>query len=293
MAEQEQARVAVVTGASSGIGKAAAKALAAQGWRVIGLGRDPERCAAAEAEIRAQAAPGAQVEMIRVDLSLMADTARVANEIISRTDRVDVLLNNAGGVARTRVITSEGNEATFAGNHLGHFLLTKRLLPLLRAAAADSAPGSTRIVSVSSDANEYCTGLDWDDLQMIGNFVAGAAYCRVKLANILFTRALAKRLAGDGIVAHAMHPGVVSSNFINYADEGMQSHIRTLKDVSVSPEEGADTLIWLATAVEPGATSGSYFYKRAVATANPVAGDDAAAERLWIESEKLLARALL
>lgn len=292
MTEQKQTRVAVVTGASSGIGKAAAAALAVQGWRVIGLGRDPERCAAAEAEIRAQAAPGTQVEIIRADLSLLADTVRVTNEIIARTNRVDVLLNNAGGVAKAQVITAEGNEATFASNHLGHFLLTNRLLPLLRAAATNSTPGSVRIINVSSDANEYCTGIDWDDLQLLNKFDAGAAYCRVKLINILFARALAKRLANDGIVAHAMHPGLVSSNFINYADEGMQGRIRAMKDASISPEQGADTLVWLATAAEPGATSGKYFYKREVYRAHPLAADDTAAERLWTESEKIVAQTL-
>lgn len=289
MIGQTDARVAVITGASSGIGKEAAKALLKQGWRVIGLGRDPERCAAAEAEIRNEI-PGAQFELIRADLALMADTARAANEIIARTQRIDVLLNNAGGMAKEQVITSEGNEATFAGNHLGHFLLTRRLLPLLQATAAQLPGGSVRIVNVSSLANESCKGLDWDDLQMINSFHAAAAYCRVKFANILFTRELAKRFAGDGIVAHAMHPGVVSSNFITHADEATQTFIRTQrKDVSVSPEVGADTLIWLATAVEPSNSTGNYFYQRTESSVNPAALDAAAATRLWDESNKLVA----
>ena len=132
-------RVAVVTGASSGIGKETAKALAAQGWRVIGIGRDPRRSAAAEEEIRA-ASSGGQVDMIQADLALMADAARAARDVAARTDRIDVLVNNAGGMAKCKVITSEGYEENFAGNHLGPFLLTTRLLPLLRRAAA-AAPG--------------------------------------------------------------------------------------------------------------------------------------------------------
>ena len=147
MRKQIETRVAVVTGASSGIGKEVAKGLAAKGWKVIGLGRNPERCAIAEVEIRSQAAQSDQVNMICADLSLMTDVKRAAEEIEQLTDRIDALLNNAGGVSREQMITAEGNEATFAGNHLGHFLLTRQLLPLLRAAAATSPAGSTRIVS--------------------------------------------------------------------------------------------------------------------------------------------------
>ena len=288
MTIEQPTRVAIVTGASSGVGKAAAKALAAKGWRVIGLGRDPERSAAAQAEIRSAAADGAQVEMILADLALMADAARAAREIAARTDRIDVLLNNAGGVRKEKVVTAEGNEATFAGNHLGHFLLTTRLLPLLRAAAASSPPGATRIVNVSSSGHAASAGLDWSDLQMLGDFVSGAAYCNAKLANVLFARELAKRLASDGIVAHAMHPGVVDSNFVSHADAGMQQYMSTLK--AITPAEGADTLVWLATAEEPGQTSGRYFHNREAIPTSAAAQDDAVAERLWGESEKLIAR---
>jgi NAD(P)-dependent dehydrogenase (short-subunit alcohol dehydrogenase family) len=276
----------VITGASSGIGKAAARALAAAGWRVIGLGRNPQRSAAAKREISAAAAPGVPVDMILADLSLMRDAARAAREVSALTDRIDVLINNAGGVAKERVITPEGNEATFAGNHLGHFLLTNRLLPLLRAAAK---PGGSRIIAVSSSGHEFSGGIDWHDLQRLDNFSPGSAYTNAKLANILFTRVLAKRLASDGIVAHAMHPGVVDSNFVSHADENMRNYIRSLP--SVSPEEAADTLVWLATAPEPGGSSGGYYYRRVIVPTSVAAQDDAAAERLWKESEALIARA--
>ncbi len=281
-------RVAVVTGASSGIGKATAKALAAQGWRVIAIGRDPERSAAAEAEIRA-ASSGAQVDMIRADLALMADAARAAREIAALTDRVDVLVNNAGGMTKQKVITPEGYEENFAGNHLGPFLLTTRLFPLLRHAAADAPAGSVRIINTSSDASEMIPGLDWNDLQGLENYHPGHAYCRGKLANVLFARGLAKRLAKDGIVAHAMHPGVVASNFITHADERAQAHMRTLE--AQSPEQGADTLIWLATAEEPGKSNGGYFHQRKPRAPNPIVDDDANVDRLWEESEKLVAKA--
>jgi NAD(P)-dependent dehydrogenase (short-subunit alcohol dehydrogenase family) len=280
-------RTAVVTGASSGIGKETAKALAARGWRVIAIGRDPVRSAAAEQEIRAVSS-GGDVDMIRADLALMADAARAARDIAARTDRIDVLVNNAGGMAKSRVITREGYEENFAGNHLGPFLLTTRLLQLLRRAAADAPPGSVRIINTSSDASEMIKGLPWDDLQMRDSYSPGAAYCHGKLANVLFARGLAKRLADDGIVAHAMHPGTVDSNFINHAEERTQAYIRTLE--ALTPTQGADTLIWLATAEEPGASTGGYFYQRKPRAANPVAADDAYVERLWKESEKLVAQ---
>ena len=289
MAEQDEVQVAVVTGASSGIGKAAAKALVARGWHVIAHGRDPERTGVAEAEIRAAAAAGAKVDMICGDLSLMSDTARMAKEIESLTGKVHALLNNAGGVRGELVITSEGNEATFAGNHLGHFLLTNRLMPLLRAAAATSKPGTVRVVSVSSTGHEGCPGLDWDDLQQTRAWNSGKSYCVAKLCNILFTRELAKRVAADGIVANAVHPGVVASNFVNHAEPRMKSYIETLQ--SVSPEEGADTLVWLATAPEAGMVSGGYFHNRAALSPASAALDDEAAARLWRESEALVARA--
>ena len=280
-------RTAVITGASAGVGKAAAKALVAKGWRVIGLGRDPERCAAAETEIRA--IPNADFVLLRADLSLLAETARVAGGIAALTPRLDALINNAGGVCAERVITPEGHEATFASNHLAPFLLTRKLTPLLRGTAALTGPGMVRVVSVSSTGHEHCPGIQWDDLTFAQGFVGGAAYCHAKLANVLFARELARRVGPDGIVSHVMHPGVVDSNFANHCDAPMKAYMESIRDRSVTPEQAAETLVWLASAVEPGQTNGLYFHQMQALSPSAAALDDEAARRLWDVSEALVA----
>lgn len=277
--------VAVVTGASSGLGLETAKAMAAQGWRVIAVGRNPERSATAEQAIRTASTTG-QVDMLLADLALLADAERIACEITALTDRVDVLVNNAGGMATEKVITSEGLEENFASNHLGPFLLTNRLLPLLKRAAADAPKGSVRIINTASDASEMVPTLNLDDLQNLNNYSVGLAYCSGKLANVLFTRALATRLKEDGIIAHALHPGTVGSNFFTNFSEEAKSRLSGY--TMQTPEQGADTLIWLATAEEPGQSSGGYFYQRAPRTPNPLIDDDAFIARFWEESEKLV-----
>lgn len=267
-------KVAVVTGASAGIGKAAAKALLAMGWRVIGVGRDAARCAAAEAEL------GDGFTMVRADLSLLAEVARAADTIAALAPRIDALLNNAGGVYAERIVTEEGHEATFAANHLAPFLLTRKLMPHLSESA--------RVIGVSSTGHEHCAGIRWDDLGFAQGFVGGAAYCHAKLANVLFARELARR-AGPGIVSHAMHPGVVDSNFASHCDGPMQAYMESIRDSANTPEEAADTLVWLASAEAPGQSNGLYFHRREAVTPSPAALDDAAARQLWEVSEGLTA----
>ncbi len=274
-------KTAVITGASSGIGKEAAKSLAAQGWHIIAQGRNAERCAAAEAEIRAVAT--GSVEMIRADLALLGDTARMASEIAGMTDRIDVLLTNAGGMRSEFDVTAEGNDASFAGNHLSHFLLTKLLMQRLIAA------GSSRVISTTSDGHFYCKSIDWEDLQLIKNWNSGASYCLVKLCNVLFTRELARRHAADGLIAHAFHPGVVASNFASHAVASTQAYMATLD--AQSPQAAAQPLVWLATSEEAGKTTGLYWNKDVAEAPNPIALDDAQCARLWAESEGLLAKA--
>jgi NAD(P)-dependent dehydrogenase (short-subunit alcohol dehydrogenase family) len=227
MTREVSQRVAVVTGASAGVGKSTARMFAERGWHVIGIGRDPARSTAAEAEIRAAAASGARIDFLRGDFDLMTEVRRVADEITRITSRVDVLVNNAGGVRDRLIMTAEGNEAIFASNHLAPFLLTLELMPLLKNAATMNAPGAVRVLAVSSSGHEYSPLFDWDDLQSLTAYTPGLAYCRAKLANILFTRELTRRVAANGITAQAMHPGNVASNFHSHADEAMRAHSRT------------------------------------------------------------------
>jgi NAD(P)-dependent dehydrogenase (short-subunit alcohol dehydrogenase family) len=287
MTTDAERRVALVTGASSGIGKSAAAQLLRRGWRVIGVGRDPGRCAAAEAEL--DAVPGGgSFTMLSADFTAMAEVKRTADEIASRTGRLDVLINNAGGVRDRQIITAEGTEATFAANYLAPFLLTRELMPLLKASAGAEPAGTTRVIAVSSTAHRMIDALDFDDLQTLGGFQPAFAYGRAKLATILFTRELARRAEPEGIVAQVMHPGRVDSNFASHGDEGMRAYMAAADNVS--PEEPAETLTWLATEAAGGHPGGRYFYQKAEETPSAAAHDDAAARRLWADTEALLAK---
>jgi len=280
--------VAVVTGASAGIGRATARQLAEAGWQVIGVGRDPERIAQATREIEAAVAAPGNFTMLQADLSLLSEVEKVAGQIAELTPRVDVLINNAGGPRDRRVITAEGLEAVFATNHLAPFLLTRELKPLLDAAVAVSPAGSVRVIAVSSTGHRNSPGLDFDDLQGdAAGLDPSTAYCHAKLANLLFTRELVRRWGPDGIVAQSMHPGVVATNFVNHAGEGMRAWYATMKD-QLSPDQPAETLVWLATDPEGARDPGRYFFDRAEETPDDKALDDAAAQRLWSESEKIL-----
>lgn len=282
--------VAVITGASSGIGKATALSLVQMGWQVIGVGRNPERCSAAEAELRAAARNNGRVVFLRSDFDRMADVARVASDIQRQTARLDVLINNAGGVRDKLTVTPEGTEATFASNHLAPFLLTRELLPTLKSTAAQQPAGTVRVIAVSSAGHRMAQGFNWEDLQGLSKpdeFHATYAYCVAKLANIVFTRELAQRLSADGIVAHAMHPGVVASNFSSHGDAELQANMSS-RDCD-SPDVPAKTLVWMATAAEVGTQSGLYFHNLEEEEPSPQALDPEAARRLWSGSETLLA----
>ncbi|WP_395394701.1 SDR family NAD(P)-dependent oxidoreductase [Novosphingobium sp. BL-8A] len=283
-------RCVVITGASSGIGRASADAFARMGWHVIGTGRDEERCRDAAGQIAAVAANDGRVDFLRGDFTEMRDVLRVACEIGALADHVDVLINNAGGVRDGQYRTSEGLEATFAANHLAPFLLTRELMPLLERAAGERPPGLVRVIAVSSAGHAACQGMRWYDLNMDTAFDANAAYCQAKLANLLFARELDRRVRDRGVISLAMHPGRVASNFASHADEKMQAWMAA--NASVSPEQPARTLVWLATAVELGGMGGRYFHELAEEQPAPQALDDAAAAKLWTESERMLDRIL-
>jgi NAD(P)-dependent dehydrogenase (short-subunit alcohol dehydrogenase family) len=269
-------KTAIVTGASAGVGKETARQLLEAGWRVIGVGRDPARCDEAAAELTSP-----NFTMLRADLSSLADVARLADEILALAPKIDALCNNAGGVQAERSVTPEGLESTFASNHLAPFLLTKKLLPAMGKGG--------RVIAVSSTGHEQCPGMNWDDLQFEQGWHSGGAYCQAKLANILFTRELARRYAPQGLIAHAMHPGVVDSNFASHCEPGMKAYMESILERSTPPDVPARTLAWLASGDEPGKVNGRYYYNLAEAECSDAAKDDAAAARLWDVSEALVA----
>jgi NAD(P)-dependent dehydrogenase (short-subunit alcohol dehydrogenase family) len=269
-------KTAVVTGASAGVGKETARQLLDARWRVIGVGRDPGRCDAAEAELASQ-----NFTMLRADLSSLTDVARLAEDILVLAPRIDALCNNAGGTQAERRTSPEGLETTFAANHLAPFLLTRKLLPSLGEGA--------RVIAVSSTGHEHCPGMNWDDLQFEQGWLSGTAYCQAKLANILFTRELARHYGPHGLIAHSMHPGVVDSNFASHCEPGMQAYMESIKDRATGPDVPARTLVWLAQGEEPAGANGRYFYNLAEAECSAAAKDHVAAARLWDASEALVA----
>ena len=273
-----QGKTVVATGATSGIGAAAVEALARQGARIVFVARDPVRAEAMRARLEA-AAPGLGHRAFFADLSLMAQTRRVGAEIAAAAPRIDVLVNNAGALFNQRRITPEGLEQTFALNHMSYFVLTGVLLENIKAAKG-------RIVSTSSRAHRGAK-LDFDDLPCTRLSRGFGVYGRSKLCNILFTRELALRLSGSGVTANCLHPGLVASRFADEAGGWTASLLKLLKRFALSPEQGADTLVWLASAPELAGVTGGYFARRQPALLSAAAQDDEAARRLWAISEKL------
>jgi NAD(P)-dependent dehydrogenase (short-subunit alcohol dehydrogenase family) len=269
----------VITGATSGIGEVAAVHLAEQGARIVFTARDEKRAAATMAKLnRANSASEHVVHF--ADLSLLAEQKRVAGEIAAEP-RIDVLVNNAGAILNRRVETSDGLEKTFALNHMSYFTLTNLLLDRLKQTPA------ARIVTVASSAHRGAV-LDWSDLQSRQAYKGFGAYSRSKLCNILFNRALARRLAGTGLTANVLHPGFVATRFADQSGGVMQRLVAIGKQVmAISPEEGAKTILYLAASPDVALVSGEYFYQCQIATPTREAQNDADAEKLWQVSTKI------
>ncbi len=273
-----EGKVVLITGGTSGIGRATAAALAAMGAEVVLSGRSRERGEAALVEIR-RASGNDKVSLMIADLAVQAEVRKLADDFKERHERLDVLVNNAGLIRSTRTETPDGVELTLAVNHLAPFLLTNLLLDLLR----ESAP--SRIVTVSSEARRGAQ-IDFDDLQSERRYRAFPVYGMTKKANILFTYELAERLKGTGVVASCVHPGGVNTSF---GDDNRSPGIllfRAFKPFMRTPEQGADTVVYLASSPEAGEMNGRYLMdRREVTPAEP--RDGAAQRRLWEVSEEL------
>ena len=273
-------KTVVITGGTSGIGEVAAEKLARLGARIVLVARSPVR---AEPTLKrlATANAGVRHAVHFADLSRLAEMRRVALEIAASEPRIDVLINNAGAVFSRRQVTADGLEMTFATNHMAYFVLTTMLLERLK-----STPGA-RVVSTSSDAHKSGR-LDFDDLQSQRSFVGFRVYGTSKLCNILFTRALARRLEGTGVTANCLHPGFVATRFGDNNEGLLRFGIGLAKSlVAIPPEQGAKTIVYLASSDEVAGRSGGYYYKCAPATPTLAAQSDADAERLWQISETI------
>jgi NAD(P)-dependent dehydrogenase (short-subunit alcohol dehydrogenase family) len=273
-------RICVITGATSGIGLEAAERLARAGARLVLIGRDERRGAAALARLKARA-PDAEIAIHYADLSRLAELRRLGGELTAALPRIDVLINNAGAFFDRHSLTEDGLERTFALNHMAYFLLTHLLLEKVKAAAP------SRIVNVASAAHRGAT-LDFADLTGRGGIYGWEAYRRSKLANILFTGELARRLAGSAVTANCLHPGFVASRFGDETGLGMRLFMRLAKRIAaISPAEGAETIVHLASSPEVSSVSGRYFAKCREAQPTAAATDAAAARRLWEESARI------
>ena len=273
-------KVCLITGATSGIGKATAMGLANMGANVVMVGRDRRRGEAALAEIKEKSG-NASVHLILADLSSREEIRRLAGEFKEAYPRLHVLINNAGLFRSERIATADGLEMTFAVNHLAYFLLTNLLLDVLET----SAP--FRIVNVSSGDHTNGT-IDFDDLQGEKGYKGAKVYSQSKLANVLFTYELARRLEGTGVSANCLHPGAgIRTNFGSGVSGVFGFVVRAMKPLMMSPEKGAETPIYLASSPEVESLNGRCFVKNAEARSSAASHDERSARRLWEVSAKL------
>jgi NAD(P)-dependent dehydrogenase (short-subunit alcohol dehydrogenase family) len=282
-----QGKVVVITGSNDGIGKETAVGMAAQGATTVMACRNQNKADAAAREIIRRTGND-DVQVVALDLADLASVSRAAADVLSRWHRLDVLVNNAGGIWTQRRETVQGFEQTFGVNHLGHFLLTGLLL----ARITESAP--SRIINLTSVGHHAAwRGMRFDDLQSEKRYATMDAYGRSKLANILFTRELAARVAGTGVTVNAVHPGPVRSGFGMDGDMGglMGLGNRLVRPFEISPSAGARTAVYLATSPEVEGVTGRYWVRRKPGHMSRQAQSNAQAQRLWSASERLLTSA--
>lgn len=279
-----QGKICLVTGANTGIGLETARALAQQGARVFMTSRNAQKGHAAIEDVR-RTVPAADVELLDLDLSSLDSVRAAAEAFLAQSERLDVLVNNAGLILDERRTTAEGFEATFGINHLGHFLLTQLLLDALQSAAP------SRVVNVSSEAHRMSPGLNFSDLMTERRRYRGmAVYSDSKLANVLFSRELARRLEGTGVTAYAVHPGAVGTRFASDGD--VKGWFATLVKIGrpflLTPAQGARTSVHCATCAGIESHSGAYFARSRPRRTNAAGRDMAAAWQLWEVSERLV-----
>jgi NAD(P)-dependent dehydrogenase (short-subunit alcohol dehydrogenase family) len=287
MTEQEAPKVVVITGSNTGIGKETAVGVAALGMTTVLACRNLEKAEAAAAEVRTRSGND-DVHVVVLDLSDLSAVDACADEVLARWDRLDVLVNNAGGVWSDRQETAQGCEQTFGVNHLGPFVLTHRLLDRLKAS------GPSRIVNLASVGHHFAfKGMKWNDLQAVEGYAAMDAYSQSKLANILFTRGLAARLDAKVVTANCCHPGPVRSGFGMDGDLGglMGFGNRLIRPFEISSAAGAKTSIYLATSADVEGATGGYYVRSKPGHMSKHAKSDADVEQLWAVSEKLVADA--
>jgi len=276
-------KVIVMTGATSGIGRIAAERLADMGARLVVVARDPARGEGMLADLVART-PGRGHSIHYADLSRISEAKRVARDIAAVETRIDVLVNNAGAMFSRRVLTADGLERTFALNHMAYFVLTAGLVGRLVASA------QARVINTASNAHRKGR-IDFDDLQSERSYRAFVAYGTSKLCNILFTRELARRVSDLGVTANSFSPGFVATRFGDEAGGAHGAFMRVAKLFAGRPEQGAETLVWLAAWPDLKDVSGEYFYQCRRGTLTADAQNDALARRLWAESEAIALRA--
>ena len=278
---QLSGKTALVTGASSGIGLATCVKLARMGADLVMVARDHAKGNVALEDVKRQSGSKA-VSLLLCDFSSQAEIRKLAADYRSKHERLDILINNAGTVFPKRTVTRDGVEQTFAVNHLAYFLLTNLLLDVLE----NSAP--SRVVSVSS-SNHDQGDMEFDNLQYEkGGYLTRKAYARSKLANILFTFELGRRVAARGITANCLHPGVVATNLYSHAPWFMRPMLTVMKPFMLKPEQGADAVVHLATSPDLEGKTGGYYDRDKLADPLPLAQDEAVAKRLWEASERLV-----